>query len=399
MRIRINKPGINRILTALVIVALFTFGDYSVYVYAAKVAAILGLLLSERVIRNGFHVKWVIAFLLVSVLSLVWSESPSNSVFYIAWIMQAMGLAVAIGNSVHSKEDVEYVLATIFVAGAILTLRILLNTSVKELGSFRLGTNMGYNANELSLKASIACIAGFYFLLKQDRLIKQLGLAGLCVLLGAVVLFTGSRKGSIMLLSGVVLYNILRSKDPLKFARNVLISLVFFAAFYLVITKVPVFYDVLGKRLLLTLEMFNADSYVGNSIANRMSLMRIGVDLFKNNPVIGYGIGSFSVVSGTGLYAHNNYIELLVDVGVIGAAVYYSMYIYNIRNLIRYLNRNRAFLALFLSYILIIVVLEYGLVSFQGDYVQIIVALCYACIRIMKNEQEGPVLPAPEGNE
>ncbi len=384
----INKNIISKTLTAIVIIALFAFGDYSICVYAAKIVAIIGLLLLERTIRNGFYLKWVIVFVAVSAISIIWSRDFDNSLFYIAWILQAMGLAVAIGNSIHGEEDVEYVLKCFLSAGLILTVRILMHTSFRELGSFRLGTNMGFNANELSLKASIACVAGFYFYFKQGKLVKKLFLAGICAALAAVVLFTGSRKGSIMLLMGVIIYNALRSSNPKKFVRNVIVSVILFIGFYVLITQVSIFYNVLGRRLLLILNMFNADAYVGNSIANRMNLVRIGIALFKDSPIIGYGIGGFIIVSGTRLYAHNNYIELLVDLGIIGTIIYYSIYFYNIKNLIKHMNTHRTILALFLSFLFVFIVLEYSLITFQSDYVQIIIALCYAYIQIVKNERK-----------
>ena len=393
---KINNYIISKMLTAVVIIALFAFGDYSTYVYAAKIVAIIGLLLLERKIKNGFHLKWVLVFIVASMISIIWSRNASNSFFYIVWTLQAMGLAVAIGNSLHCKKDIDYILRFFFIAGLILTVRILMRTSIRELGSFRLGTNMGYNANELSLKASIACIAGFYFFFKQEKFAKKIILAGLCIALGAVVLFTGSRKGSIMLIMGVILYNTLRSSNPIKFIRNVIVSVLLFVGFYTLVTQIPPFYNVLGRRLLLMLNMFNANAYVGNSIANRMNLVRIGIDLFKDSPIIGYGIGGFIIASGTGLYAHNNYIELMVDLGIIGTIIYYSMYFYNIKNLIKYMNYNRSLLALFLSYSLMLVVLEYGLITFQGDYAQIIIAVCYACIQIVKNEQISGVIELRE---
>lgn len=387
MKISFNKFIIKYFLISIVIVALFAFGDYSNYVYAIKIISIAGLLLSERIIHNGYHLKWVVAFIVFSFVSVLWSQSSSTSFFYIIWTLQAMALGLAIGNSIHEKKDIEYVLKNFFIAGLILALRVFMNTSLQELGQFRIGTNLGYNANELALKASIACISGIYFFLKQDKKWKKIILMLLIAVLVAIVLFTGSRKGSIMILIGIVLYNTLRSKSPVKFMKNIAISIVLFIGFFILVTQVEIFYNVLGKRLLLLFNMFNADAYVGNSIANRMNMVSIGMELLKGSPLIGYGIGNFSIVSGVGLYAHNNYVELLVDLGLIGTILYYSMYVYNVKKFVQFLNSDRGLLALLLTFTLIFAVLEYGLVTFQGDYVQIIIAICYAAIRLVKRGQ------------
>ena len=44
------------------------------------------------------------------------------------------------------------------------------------------------------------------------------------------------------------------------------------------------------------------------------------------------------------------------------------------------INNNKLLFSLLLSYSLMIIVLEYALVTYQGDYVQIIIAICYAAI-------------------
>ena len=384
MRLIHGKDKTIKACIFLVILALIAFGDYSRYVYAIKIGAIITLLLSERYIKSTFYLKWATSFIAISVLSLLWSVDKSNSIFYIAWILQAMALAVAISNATHDLSDIEYILKCFFIAGLVLSLRVVIRSPIREWGSFRIGANMGYNSNELALKEAIGCLAGFYFWTNTKNTKRKIILLAGVIALIAIVLFTGSRKGSIMILMGVVIFLTLKSESSLKIIRNIIISLLLLAGFFLLITNVDVLYNVLGRRLLLTLNMFDADAYVGNSIGNRLSLIDIGIDLFKKNPIVGYGIGSFPTASGTNNYAHNNYIELIVDLGVVGLSVYYSMYIYNIGKTIRNLNSNRTLLSILLSFSLMFVVLEYGLVTFQSDYAQIIIALCCASLQVIR---------------
>lgn len=387
MKLKYNGKTIQKFLIFLVIMALFSFGDYSNAVYVIKILAIVGLVYTERVIRAKYHFQWACLFILLCAFSIIWSSNFSYATFYVAWTLQAMGLAVAIGNTIHDESDIEYVLKCIFIAGIVLAARVFMNTSFRALGTFRLGMNMGYNSNELSLKASVACVTGFYFLYRQKTRLNRFLIVAALVVLAATVMFTGSRKGSIMMIMGAVLYNIIRSKSPARFTRNVFISgMLLFGFFYLIINS-PLLYNVLGRRLLLTFNLFNSDAYVGNSIANRRNLISIGIELFGQSPFIGYGIGNFREVSGTGLYAHNNYIELLVDLGITGTVLYYSMYVYNTYYIIRKIRTDRALLGLLLTFSLMLIVLEYGLVTFQGDYVQIIIALCAYSISITKSRE------------
>lgn len=382
MRISFPKISLSRILIMVCIVAYFAFGDYSRYVYVIKVAAIVGLVISEKRIHMGFHLFWVIGFLMCEAVSMLWCDYISNSLFYIVWTLQAMALAFVMGNAVHTKKDIEYVLKCIFIGGVVLSLRVLAHTTVRELGSFRVGENMGYNANELAMKCAVACNAGFYSLIRQRKRSTRIAFTLFAALTLLIVIFTGSRKGVLMAVMGLILSMTFRSKAPIKFLRNVFIAIGLMAVFFVVVTQVEAFNKVLGRRLMLIVNLLSGESYVGNSITNRLNFARIGLELFTHRPLIGYGTGSFAYVSGVGLYAHNNYVQLLVDLGLMGTLVYYSVYAYNITGLIRIMRREKELCSMLLSFALMLLALELTLVSFQNDYVQLIIALSCAYIRL-----------------
>ncbi len=390
MRTSIPKISLTRMLILVTIVAYFAFGDYSRYVYVIKVGAMAGLVISEKRIHRCFHLGWILCFMLCEAVSVLWSPKVSDSVFYIVWTLQAMALAFVMGNAMHSKADIENVLKCIFIAGVVLSVRVLMHTTVRQLGSFRVGENMGYNANELAMKCAVAFNAGFYCLVRQRKRAARIAYALLTVLVLLIVIFTGSRKGTLMAVMGMMLSMMLRSKAPIKFLRNVFIALGALAVFFVIVTQVPAFNRVLGRRLMLIVNLLKGDSYVGNSIGNRLNFARIGIDLFKERPLLGYGIGSFATVSGTKLYAHNNYVQLLVDLGIAGTLVYYTAYVYNIAGMLRLLRKEKELSSMLLAFALMIVLLELTLVSFQNDYVQLIIALTCAHIRIANKK---PLLP------
>ena len=386
MRISLNNEKAIRAIIMIAIVAFMAFSDRAYPVYAVKVIAIVMLFFLRKRIRVDFYLIWICLFVGFSALSILWAPVTEDAVFYTVWALQAMMLALAIENTIDSKADIEYVLKCLFFSGIVLLIRVMLRTSLKQLGTFRLGTNMGMNANELALKSSIAFISGYYLFRKQKKdAYRILYFAGIALLMMQVV-FTGSRKGSIMVVSSIFLYAVLRSKTPLNIIRNLLVSVILGIGFIILITQVELLYNAVGRRLSLLLNMFDADAYVGNSISNRRDFIETGFQLFLEQP-FGYGMGSFQTVSGARIYAHNNYIELLVDVGLIGFAIYYALYIRNIVNLLKILRKERELLSLLFSLSVVIMVLEYGLVSFQSDYVQIVLAMIYASIRIVKKRE------------
>lgn len=64
-----------------------------------------------------------------------------------------------------------------------------------------------------------------------------------------------------------------------------------------------------------------------NSAAVREQLASGFWDQFNARPFFGYGPNQFSVVSGDGLYAHNNFAEIAVNWGLVGLLLYYAMYV------------------------------------------------------------------------
>ena len=92
----------------------------------------------------------------------------------------------------------------------------------------------------------------------------------------------------------------------------------------------------------------------GRGIADSSSILRskyisVGIDAFKESPVIGYGIDNYRYInlrdSGHLTYSHNNFVEMLVGVGGIGFLIYYFYYIKLTCDFLRlYFRRNTSML-------------------------------------------------------
>jgi O-antigen ligase len=108
-----------------------------------------------------------------------------------------------------------------------------------------------------------------------------------------------------------------------------------------------------------------------------------GWDLFLKEPVLGYGLNNFSIlfakILGEG-YAHNNYIELLVDLGMIGTIAYYSFYAFIIGKLIGIRNDLTGLRNFFLAFMLVLLVFDIGNVTYQYPPVQIFIGLASAFV-------------------
>lgn len=86
---------------------------------------------------------------------------------------------------------------------------------------------------------------------------------------------------------------------------------------------------------------FGNEEEMDGSTYTRIQLVDFGKEIFAQRPWLGYGVCNFRAVylsyfpGRHALYAHNNYIELLVDLGIVGLVLYYIFYIYLIVRLFK----------------------------------------------------------------
>jgi O-antigen ligase len=140
-------------------------------------------------------------------------------------------------------------------------------------------------------------------------------------------------------------------------------------------------YNVLGVRIEQLLNALSGEGNVDNSTIVRFQMIDEGINLFKERPFLGYGIDNYASISTFSTYSHNNYIELLVGVGIFGTVIYYSLYVSIFFKLIKFVRVNKI-AGLFISIILGLAILEYGLVTYYIEIFVILLAAAYSAADI-----------------
>ena len=134
--------------------------------------------------------------------------------------------------------------------------------------------------------------------------------------------------------------------------------------------KVPMFYDVIGSRMESYLIFLGGDtSHADGSSRIRSQMIEIGLQKWQESPLWGYGFDSFKYfnesVTGHFYYSHNNFVEMLYNLGIIGFIAYYSYYIkllfasYNEKNRISLSAR-----AFSVAMVISMMVYEYGAINY-----------------------------------
>lgn len=250
---------------------------------------------------------------------------------------------------------------------------------LKYAGNYRIGANIsGDNVNITSLNLCFAFSSGIYYLTREKRILKkELFYLASVILIFIAMLFTGSRKTLIFCLIVYIFQIAFKSKKKFIWSTIIITSI------YICLIKISVFYFYVGHKI----DVFGwnkSGSLYNVSDTIRKDLISGSLQLFSNN-LFGSGLGSIS--KALGYYAHNNFVEILASIGIIGFIVYYLSYFYPLFKL-RKLAIPKEMLMYFSSTIIGLLVIEWYQITYLYKIPMIFLALAASCVHLY-SKQEG----------
>ena len=371
-----------------------TIGSLSLYLFLGYSVVYI---LKKRFLRVELMTKWMLVFMMFSVFSLLYSPENalfSNSEFYqliVGFIIVLFLTQYDISIKDIKKISWAYVLS----AG---TLILVLLTQGKLTGfstSNRFGQDLFGNSNILAsllMKASMYAI--WLFVYSDNKPIKKI-ILGLCLAASYYGMFlSGGRK--FIVIPFVFLYVLLMFKQDNRGRKHMLkytaVFLIAVAVVYYLIMNVPAFYAVIGERMESLFSFFLTGSSIsGSSAEQRADMINIGLRKWLESPIWGYGFDSFKYynrsMTGHFYYSHNNFVELLYNLGIIGFVIYYWYYwkLFNIvwKEKSNYTSEVRAFV---IGLVLSMLVFEYGAVNYSATATHIM--FFFACTMLKETNCE-----------
>ena len=156
--------------------------------------------------------------------------------------------------------------------------------------------------------------------------------------------------------------------------------------------NVPFLYKIVGYRLKGLFDIFSSFSSADASTTTRIEFVKIGFDIFLKNPLLGIGLNNYSYVAYNNysiwgqVYAHNNYVELLSDFGIVGFVLYYWIIIKSIiklnetYKLVKFDKNVKLFrlLCLLLTMSIVILIIDFSQITYYNECFQIteIIIIC-----------------------
>lgn len=233
-------------------------------------------------------------------------------------------------------------------------------------------SSYGLNSNTIGTYLSISGLLSLvnWFKYRKGRNIL------FTIILFSFSLLTGSRKTIIYIFVGILGYMTFRTQQ--KKVRNVFLGLGIIIIFYFLIMNIPILYSVIGRRIDNMVMLIKGLEVVESSLNTRLLMIKLGFEYFSENPVWGHGLNSFAfhyqmVTGREGVYAHNNYIELLVSVGLFGTITYYLKSLVTIRKLVK--KKRTELDTMLLSITIALIIGDIAVVTYYYKYYYIILAL------------------------
>lgn len=350
-------------------------------------------ILLERKMAVSPFIMWRIVLLCLFIISALYAINTSSSIVSIKrYLLQTIVVLLISKKCLDSQENIKHIIRICIAA---IALNLVYVFSTMDIVSLEMGQRLGvstvneaWNANSIGLMASYAMVFSIYYFLffYTNRDLKgKVFFVALLGFFGTAIILSGSRKAILIVVVSLLSYLMVSSKSHI--IRNIIIALSVVAIIIYLLFNVPFLYDNIGYRFGSLFSMMQGTGGDKSALV-RQDMVEVGLRAFWNRPIFGYGINCFKdiygSVSGLVVYAHNNYIELLVDVGIVGVAAYYGYLLY-----ILVATKKRTKDAIFaFSLLLSILVTDYGIVSYYDGFIQYVLCILICIFYTSQNNFE-----------
>jgi O-antigen ligase len=340
-------------------------------------------------LRENIYVKTISLFSIYLLFSYYWSPSSTfqkNLLLQGSLILNSMALFYII-----SKYRVwEAVLVGYVIYGYInhlLLFKILPVSLFSSEDSFIYGrfVGAGLNANTFAIDLFFGTFSTLLLVkITRNRFYKFLLWINIPLVLNAII-YSGSKKG---LSSFIIIMVFYLYQYYLKYKSKTIIyaslGLVAICIAFLIygdsvsVSNMPPIFDRFAGLFR------EVNSGVGDdSTSARISYILLGIEGFLKNPVLGYGQDAFAYFYYA--YSHNNFIEILFNLGLVGFILYYRMFIILfIKNKSTTYQHGMINLMLF-----IILLMDTAMVSYNVRSQMIIFTLLSSFVSYRKDDEKG----------
>lgn len=275
-------------------------------------------------------------FVIICFFSCLYSYNFKDSLIKVKTLVILFLLVLCIFNFLkRDKKNIIFFLKSIAISGVLSSIYLITMSDWKS--GVRIDNILG-DSNQVAAYIAYSFTVLLY-LMKTKNVSSTYGIIGMMLMFVANVL-SGSRSALIVtFLAGIVYLLMGMKREKNKFLKILVIAIIavviLYGVYYLIMNN-EVLYNIIGRRYVSFFEIMNGKSSSINetSTQTRTYLIELAWKKFTNNfftIIFGNGIGFFASywvsVGGRYAFCHNNYLELLSGVGIIGTICFYYVYL------------------------------------------------------------------------
>ncbi|OAA86971.1 O-antigen ligase family protein [Clostridium ljungdahlii] len=377
--------SLNKIMVLLFLFGMIVLDSGTVLMKSIKLVFVIFvffyLAVSKKIYING-HIKWLTIFCAYSICSILWSYSRSAAISgAITLAINSLCIYSILQLIYRDKEWENLIFPVLSVFPIIYSIKIMFQYGA--LNFFSGARNITEAASSMHNIMGIYCAFGVCFAvicMKKSRTLR--GIYWIIITLNlCIIVLSGSRKAIIYILVSLVVYFVLKRKNPFRILRNIIIGIIFLLILLYIVWHNEFLYTMVGQGLESMLIGILNIGQTDSSTAMRMRIIQWGLDWFHYKPVFGYGLENFAqlhlAVGGSMAIADNNYIELLVDLGLTGVVLYYFIFLIIIIRFVKNFKVINSSLIMLFGITISIIVCDYGACSYKSLYFQFLISIIW----------------------
>lgn len=259
----------------------------------------------------GVFVTWV-------ALSLAWSINTEATIGRLETYIQLFVLSILVWDSLSTKDAIQFGLqAYVFGAyvSAISTIRTFFTgAAVADFGRF---APINFDANDIGLIMSLGLIIAWQLALSWQQNSFILSVINYAYIPAGIfaIFLTGSRTAAVSILLFLVFVLLT------QFKLNIWVRItVFLFLFYATLSAISFVPEASFDRIAET-----RDSIVDRDLNGRVAIWKAGFKIIEDNPILGIGAGAFQSANTFNKVAHNIFISVTAELGLVGLIPYLGM--------------------------------------------------------------------------
>lgn len=330
-----------------------------------------------------YNAVWYALFTAYSAASSLWSEYiNADMASYFLRMVVIIAMITSISIYVDKPEDLERIIKLYIFSMLVIVLMEFATVPFEEWSKGSMGSHFsGSNPNGVAFLAFCAELMAFYEFYSRGKK-RYIFLVALFLVF---IILSSSRKALFASVAGPVLFVLLSTYKKNYFFNIVAVFTLAALVIFFIMTDENA-YNAIGKRFtsMFTFWFERRHHKVDNSLYMRSYYIELAKKMFAEAPLFGKGMGNFAKIIDNvymleGVYSHNNFWQILSELGIVGFLIYYSMYFVIIVRLAKgaFINKSRMNL-LFLTFMILLVVLETGLVTYNSKMPHVVIAIAYA---------------------